>query len=178
MPRFVSPSYCGRVRIRYRRPKEVGADRIVNARAAFELSAAPSIVIDFGTATTFDCVSEKGEYLGGVIAPGPVISAQALHQRTAKLPRVRLEKPAHVLGLSTLECIQAGLYHGYRGLVREIVQRLKEKMGPNCRVWATGGQARWILKGLPEAGRYDANITLWGAALVWQDEERLRHQTR
>lgn len=166
---FVSGSTRSKVKIKYKKPKEVGADRIVNARAAMEYHKGPSIVIDFGTATTFDCVSAKGEYLGGVIAPGPVISAEALYERTAKLPQVTLDRPAKILGQNTLESIQAGLYHGYRGLVKEIVARLKQHLGGRPAVFATGGQAHWILKDLGVPVRSVPSLTLVGLYYLWKD---------
>ena len=166
---FVSANTRSRVRVRYRVPSEVGADRLVNARAALAHGPGPWIVIDFGTATTFDCVSRKNEYLGGVIAPGPVISAEALYQRTAKLPLVVLERPARILGRNTLESIQAGLYHGYRGLVKEIVLRLRRHLGGRAGVLATGGQAKWILKGLSVVDRHVPHLTHQGLFLMWQD---------
>jgi type III pantothenate kinase len=174
---FVSGTNQARVKVLYRRPSEVGADRIVNARAAIEIVRGPSIVVDFGTATTFDCVTARGEYLGGVIAPGPVISAEALYQRTAKLPRVVLKKTADILGRTTLESIEAGLYHGYRGLVREIVLQLKKKMGQNVRVLSTGGQAHWILKGLDIIDDNIPHLTLMGLYYIWQDEKKLREES-
>lgn len=166
---FVSAKTSHRIKIHYKIPSEVGADRIVNARAALEIGHSPSIVIDFGTATTFDCVTAKGDYLGGVIAPGPLISAEALYQKTARLPRVLLEKPACILGRNTLESIQAGLYHGYRGLVKEIVTQLKKRLGLHTQVLATGGQARWILKGLPVVDQYLPHLTLQGLYHMWMD---------
>jgi type III pantothenate kinase len=171
-PHFVSSQASGAVRVRYRNPAEVGADRIVNARAAMALYRGPSVVVDFGTATTFDCITARGEYLGGVIAPGPVISAEALYQRTAKLPRVLLTEPAKILGRNTLESIRSGLYHGYRGLVKEIVSRLKETLGPKTRVFATGGQAHWILKGVSVVDRHVPHLTLLGLYHLWADLEK------
>lgn len=171
-PIFVTHRTPSPVRIRYGRPAEVGADRVVNARAAWALHRGASIVIDFGTATTFDCVSSRGEYLGGVIAPGPAISAEALYRRTAKLPMVFLNEPADILGKNTLESIRAGLYHGYRGLVIEIVRRLKSRLGGRARVFATGGQAEWILKGVPGIDRHVPHLTLSGLYHLWTDGRR------
>jgi len=171
-PRFVTGRTSSKVKIRYRRPSEVGADRIVNARAAMALKKGSAIIVDFGTATTFDCVTARGEYLGGVITPGPVISAQALLEKTAKLPLVVLDKPAKILGRNTLESIQSGLYYGYRGLVKEIVRHLKKKLGKGTFVFATGGQARWILKGLGLIDAYEPDLTLIGLYHVWYDFSR------
>lgn len=167
---FISSGVVSRVQNLYRKPSEVGADRLVNARAAMEYHDGASIIVDFGTATTFDCVAKGGKYLGGVIAPGPVISAEALYARTAKLPHVVLKKPAKILGRNTKESIESGLYHGYRGLVHEIVLRLKEKMGGRAYVIATGGQARWILKGLPFINIYEPDLTLIGLVHYWKDQ--------
>jgi type III pantothenate kinase len=169
---FVSAKSKTKLKIKYKRPSEVGADRLVNARAAMALTHSPAIVIDFGTATTFDCVTRRGEYLGGVIAPGPVISAEALYQKTAKLPLVLLEKPVSILGRNTLQSIQAGLYHGYRGLVKEIVQELKKKMGADTKVYSTGGQARWILNGLNVTVRNIPHLTVMGLYFMWKDLEK------
>jgi type III pantothenate kinase len=171
---FVNHRTPSPVRIRYRKPSEVGADRLVNARAAWQLHAGASIVIDFGTATTFDCVSRRGEYMGGVIAPGPAIAAEALFRRTAKLPMVYLEEPADILGKNTLESIRAGLYHGYRGLVKEVVARLKSRLegrgrGGRVRVFTTGGQAAWILRGVPGVDRHVPHLTLSGLYHLWTD---------
>lgn len=168
-PIFVTAKTKSRVIIKYKNPKEVGADRLVNARAAIELTKGASIVIDFGTATTFDCVSKKGEYLGGVIAPGPVISAEALYQKTAKLPMVLLEKPAKILGQNTLESIQSGLYHGYRGLVKEIVKQLQKNLGGKVSVLTTGGQAHWILKGTHLLEKNVPLLTHLGLYYYWED---------
>lgn len=168
-PIFVSARTPSPIKVRYRKPSEVGADRLVNARSAWALHPGASIVIDFGTATTFDCVSRRGEYLGGVIAPGPVISAEALYRRTAKLPMVLLEKRVDILGKNTLESVKAGLYHGYRGLVKEIVARLKARLGGSVRVFTTGGQAKWILQGLPVVDRHVPHLTLAGLYHLWND---------
>ena len=166
---FVDASFPSKIKVRYRDPAEVGADRLVNARGALAYGPGAKIVIDFGTATTFDCVSARNEYLGGVICPGPVISAEALYRRTAKLPLVVLDRPARILGRNTLESIQAGLYHGYRGLVREIVRNLKRQLGQGTTVLATGGQAKWILKGLGVVDRHVPHLTHLGLFLLWKD---------
>lgn len=168
-PLFITPRVRGGVRIRYATPAEVGSDRIVNARAAAELTTGAAIIVDFGTATTFDCLSANREYLGGVIAPGPAISAEALYRRTAKLPRVLLTRPARVLGRNTMESIEAGLYHGYRGLVREIVYQLKRRLGGRAAVFATGGQANWVLRGVRGVDRYVPHLTHLGLLYYWRD---------
>ncbi|MFN0117180.1 MAG: type III pantothenate kinase [Elusimicrobiota bacterium] len=174
-PYFVTAKSPMKVKVKYKTPSEVGADRIVNARAAMTITNKPAIIIDFGTATTFDCVNEKAEYLGGVIAPGPVISAEALYNKTAKLPLVVLKEPAHIMGRNTLESIQAGLYFGYRGLVKEIVLNLKQKMGQSCMVFSTGGQAKWILNGLNIVNHYYPHLTHSGLYEIWKDLENSTH---
>src|SRR6202034_3636104 len=120
-------------------PREVGADRIVNAVAAFEKVKGAVIVVDFGTATTFDCVTPKGEYLGGVIAPGVQISADALFTRAARLPRVEIAKPPRVVGRNTVHSMQSGIVYGYVGLVDGMIERLRDELGYPAAVIATGG---------------------------------------
>ena len=173
---FVTAASKSRIHILYLKPSEVGADRIVNARGALSLKKGSLIVVDFGTATTFDCVTENGAYLGGVIAPGPVISAEALYQRTAKLPRVVLKKPVRILGRNTLESIQSGLFHGYRGLVREILRELKKKMGAKTTVIGTGGQAMWILSGLDCVDFFSLPLTHIGLYHFWMDAHGSFHR--
>src|ERR1700761_5322861 len=138
-PLFVEPGVKTGMPVLYDNPAEVGADRIVNSVAAFEKHGGPCIIVDFGTATTFDVVSKKGEYLGGVISPGIGISADALFQRTARLPRVEIRKPPRVIGTNTVGSLQSGLYYGYLGLVDGILERLLEEMGKQTKVIATGG---------------------------------------
>jgi type III pantothenate kinase len=132
------------VKIRYEDPRAVGADRIVDAAAAFRLYGGPACIVDFGTATTFDAISSKGEYLGGAIAPGIGIAAQALFQRTAKLPRVDLIRPPAAIGRNTVNAIQSGLLFGYVGLVEGMVARFREELGSEMKVIGTGGQADLI----------------------------------
>ena len=127
-PLFIEPGVKTGMQVLYDNPAEVGADRIVNAVAAFEKYGGPCVIVDFGTATTFDCVSKKGEYMGGVICPGIGISADALFQRTARLPRVEIRKPARVIGSNTVGSLQSGLYYGYLGLVDGILERLLNRM--------------------------------------------------
>ena len=132
------------VKIRYEDPRAVGADRIVDAAAAFRLYGGPACIVDFGTATTFDALSSEGEYLGGAIAPGIGIAAQALFQRTAKLPRVDLVRPPAAIGRNTVHAIQSGLLFGYVGLVEGMVARFREELGNEMKVIGTGGQADLI----------------------------------
>src|SRR5436190_1515105 len=133
-PLFIEPGVKTGMPVLYDNPSEVGADRIVNGIAAFEKYGGPCIVVDFGTATTFDAISKKGEYLGGVIAPGIGISAQALFEHTARLPLVDIRQPSRIIGTNTVASIQSGLFFGYLGLVDGILERLLEQLGPETRV--------------------------------------------
>lgn len=154
--------------ILYDNPKEVGADRIVNAIAAFERVKGGAIVVDFGTATTFDCVSPKGEYLGGVIAPGIVISAEALSVRTAKLPRTGIIRPSRVLGKTTIHSMQSGLVFGHIGLVDGLVTRLKAELGFPITVIATGGLAHLIHGDSQTIDQVDEHLTLDGLRILFE----------
>jgi type III pantothenate kinase len=167
----VGPGIRTGMSILYENPREVGADRIVNAVAAFErVKSDPSgvIVVDFGTATTFDCVTPKGEYLGGVIAPGVQISADALFSRAAKLPRVEIAKPPRVVGRNTLHSMQSGIVYGYVGLVDGLVDRLKDELGYPCAVVATGGLARLIAPLSRTIQDVDDVLTLVGLRILYE----------
>ncbi len=168
MPIIVNAANAGGLKIKVDHPKEVGADRIVNCLAAYEFYEAPAIVIDFGTAITFDLVSEKKEYLGGVIAPGMELTAKALHLYTALLPEVRLVKPKQVRGTNTQACIQSGIYYSSIGLAETMIARLKKELGwRNPKIILTGGQAKMISPQLASPHTLDPYLTLKGLSLFY-----------
>src|SRR5579871_2613372 len=167
-PRFIEPGVKTGMPVHYDNPAEVGADRIVNGVAAFEKYGGPCVIVDFGTATTFDCVSAKGEYLGGVICPGIGISADALFERTARLPRVEIRKPARVIGTNTVGSLQSGLYYGYLGLVDGILQLLLPELGSDAKVVATGGLAALIGTGSKYTSAVDEHLTPDGLRIIWE----------
>ena len=169
-PYVVGPGIKTGMPILYENPREVGAHRIVNAIAAFEKvpEGQGCIVVDFGTATTFDCVSNKGEYLGGVIAPGMQISAEALFSRAAKLPRAEISKPPRAIGRNTVHSMQSGIVFGYVGLVDGLVVRLKAELGYPCRVIATGGLAGLIAPESETIEENDPDLTLEGLRILYE----------
>jgi type III pantothenate kinase len=167
-PLFVEPGIKTGMPVLYDNPQEVGADRIVNGVAAFEKYGGPCVVVDLGTATTFDAVSRKGEYLGGVISPGIGISARALYEHTARLPLVDIKKPAKVIGTNTVASIQAGLFFGYLGLVDGILERLIGELGPDTNVVATGGLASLIGDHSKYIKNVDDLLTLDGLRIIWE----------
>ncbi len=156
----------------YDNPKEVGADRVVNGIAAYERYARqpgqPIVVVDFGTATTFDAISAKGEYLGGVICPGPQISADALFQRAARLPRIDVKKPERVIGTNTVGSMQSGLFWGYVDMVTGLVRRIKQELGEGTLVVATGGLASTVAPESDIIDHVDPELTLHGLRIVWE----------
>ncbi|NJD58587.1 MAG: type III pantothenate kinase [Anaerolineae bacterium] len=156
------------VRVRYEDPRTVGADRIVDAVAVVHLYGAPACVVDFGTATTFDAISASGDYLGGAIAPGIGIAADALYQRTAKLPRVDIQKPPSVIGRNTVHSMQSGLLYGYVGLVEGMVARFRQVLGAEMKVIATGGLADTVAQETPMIQVVAPWLTLDGLQMIWE----------
>ncbi|GEA14617.1 type III pantothenate kinase [Moorella sp. E308F] len=154
--------------IRFDNPREVGADRIVNGVAVYELYGGPAIVVDFGTATTYDAISASGEYLGGAIAPGIGIATDALFARAAKLPRVELVRPPQVIGKNTVACMQAGIMYGFIGQVEGIVKRMQAEMGGRAVVVATGGLAGLIAPEVSCIDKVDPLLTLEGLRIVYE----------
>ncbi len=167
-PLIVGPGIRTGINIKYDNPKEVGADRIVNAVAAYEIYGGPVIVIDFGTATTFCAISKNCEYLGGIIAPGLAISADALFQRTAKLPKIELTKPPTVICKNTVASMQSGIIYGHVGMVDYIVSRMKEEFAPNAYVVATGGFAKMIAEESKTINTVNDMLTLEGLRIIYE----------
>jgi len=159
------------VAIRYDNPREVGADRVVNAAAAYTLYGGPACIVDFGTATTFDALSAKGEYLGGAIAPGVRVAAEALFLRTAKLPRIDLQRPKKAIGTNTVDSMRSGILFGYVGLVEGMVARFRRELGPEMRVIATGGLAGIIAEETRVIEVVDPWLTLKGLRLIYEMNE-------
>jgi type III pantothenate kinase len=171
-PLIVEPGVNTVMPILYENPSEVGADRIVNAVAAFERfghgGGRPLIIVDFGTATTLDAISAKGEYLGGAICPGVQISADALFQRAARLPRIDVRKPARIVGRTTIGAMESGLFYGYVGMVEGLVRRMSDELGGRAICIATGGLAEVIAPETPVIEHVDPDLTLHGLRIVWE----------
>lgn len=165
-PLVVGPGTKTGICIKYENPREVGADRIVNAVAAYHKYGGPLIIIDFGTATTFCALTENGDYLGGAIAPGIGISSEALFQRTSKLPRIELKRPKNVICRNTVTSMQSGILYGAAGQVDEIVRRMKEELGQNVKVIATGGLANLIAEVSSTIDAVEPFLTLEGLRLI------------
>jgi type III pantothenate kinase len=172
-PLLFEPAANGGMPILIDNPQEVGADRVANGIAAFATygKGLPLIVVDFGTATTFDAVSAKGEYLGGIICPGPNVSAEALFQRAAKLPRIDVRKPPRVIGTNTVGAMQSGLFWGYVDMVEGLLRRMKKELGGDATVLATGGLAAVVAPESALIEHVDQDLTLHGLRIVWERQQ-------
>ena len=171
-PLFVAPGVKTGINIKYENPRELGSDRIANAVAAYEEYGGPCIFIDFGTATTFGVVDREGAFLGGTICPGIKLSSEALVTGTAKLPRFELTRPERVIGRTTLSNLQSGMYYGYVGLVRNIVRKIRQELGEEAYVVATGGMALMIAEESKVIDKLDGLLTLKGLRLIYERNQK------
>jgi len=167
-PLVIGPGIKTGINIKYDNPKEVGSDRIVNAAAAYKTYGGPCIIVDFGTATTFDVVNENGEYIGGALCPGLKISSEALFSKTSKLPKVDLVKPKNVIGRNTEQSMQSGIINGYIGEVRYIIDKMKEEVGENAKVVATGDYSKLICKEIPTVDYINDDLTFLGLKILYE----------
>lgn len=167
-PLVIGPGMRSGMPIRVDNPPEVGADRLVNAVAAFDLLGAPCIAIDFGTALTFDCVSRAGEFVGGAILPGLLISLEALVERASKLSSVEIVRPPHVIGRNTAHMLQSGMMYGYAGMIDSMVERIRAELGTDAQVVATGGLAHLIAAETKCIERVEPFLTLEGLRLIYE----------
>jgi type III pantothenate kinase len=171
-PLFIGEGTDTGLIIRYENPREVGADRIVNSLAAFEKYGGPCVVVDLGTAITFDAISAKAEYLGGIICPGIGISTGALFARTARLPMVDLRDPGKLIGTNTVGSIQSGLFWGYIALIDGLLEKLIAELGADTKTVATGGQANLIFESSKHLQHLDDDLTLEGLRIAWDRSQR------
>lgn len=176
-PLFIEPGIKTGMPLLVDNPVEVGADRVANGVAAFQRYGGPCIVVDLGTATTFDVISAKGEYLGGAIAPGLGISADALFSRAARLSRVDIKKPAKVIGTNTISHMQSGLYYGYIGLVDGVLEHMIEDLGGQPTIIATGGLAKLIAEGSKYITKIDHMLTLDGLRIIYERNRNAKHRS-
>lgn len=167
-PMFLVPGVKTGINIRYENPRELGSDRIANAVSAYDEYGGPVIYIDFGTATTFGVVDEGGSFLGGAICPGIKLASEALGTGTAKLPRFELTKPDRVIGRTTLANLQSGMFYGYVGLVTHLVKKIRQELGVNAQVVATGGMAQMMAEESKVIDHVDGLLTLKGLRLIWE----------
>ena len=167
-PMFLAPGVKTGINIRYENPRELGSDRIANAVAAYEEYGGPVIFVDFGTATTFGVVDEKGSFLGGSIFPGIKLASEALSTGTAKLPRFELTKPETVIGRTTLTNLQSGMFYGYVGMLLHIINKMKQELGKPAKVIATGGMAQMLADESRVLDHIDGLLTLKGLRIIWE----------
>ena len=168
-PFFVEPGNCPELLSRFEDPREVGADRVANSVAGFRKYGGPLIVVDFGTATTFDVLSQDGVYLGGAIAPGLAISLDALFRKAARLPRIELARPPGAVGTNTVASMQSGIIFGYAGLVDSLIRRIRSEIGEEAGVVATGGMATLIVRETGAVAEVDEHLTLEGIRILYRE---------